>query len=209
MLLADISDAVASGNGEYLSVLRKQLLKHFFCTSGFNEFAIEMFINILQCQVLLPEAEAHVCKWAATVNWKGGAYKNIEIDLFQENRNCEMKKLIKSMGVNKTKNAIGRASKASGGVSRIVEAFEGQISMHKKSSAHSHKSATEDERLISKDLRDLQPFRKEDGRVFETFANISHDPLKDFNQQKFKEWTNKHKNNILMHYPDDSEEPNE
>lgn len=93
---------MASGNGEYLSVLRKQLLKHFFSTPGFNEFAIEIFINILQCQVLLSEAEAHFCKWAATVNWKGGAYRNIEIDLFQENRNCEMKKLIKSMGANKT-----------------------------------------------------------------------------------------------------------
>ena len=107
LLLADINDAVALGIGEYLSVLRKQLLKHFFSTPGFNEFAIEMFINILQCQVRLSEAEAHLCKWAATVNWKGGAHKNVEIDLFQENRNAEMKKLIKSMGAIKTEKAIG------------------------------------------------------------------------------------------------------
>lgn len=60
LLLADINDAVASGNGEYLSALRKQLLKHFFSTPGFNEFSIEMFINILQCQALLSEAEAHL-----------------------------------------------------------------------------------------------------------------------------------------------------
>ena len=39
--------------------------------------------------------------------------------------------------------------------------------MHNKFSARSHKSTTEDEKLISKDLRDLQPFSKEDGRVFE------------------------------------------
>ena len=68
LLLADMKDAVATGNGEYLSILRKQLLAHFFSTSGFNEYAIEMFINILQCQVLLSEAEAQRCKWAATVN---------------------------------------------------------------------------------------------------------------------------------------------
>ena len=92
LLLADMKDAVSTGNGEYLSTLRKQLLAHFFSTPGFSEYAIEMFINILQCQVLLSEAEAHRCKWAVTVNWKGGAGKNIEIDLFQENRNCEMKK---------------------------------------------------------------------------------------------------------------------
>ena len=43
---------------------------HFLSHSGFNEFSIEMFINVLQCNVLLSEAEAKRCKWAATVNWK-------------------------------------------------------------------------------------------------------------------------------------------
>ena len=98
MLLADFKDAVSTGNGDHLPIIRKQLLKHFFATPGFNEFAIEMLLNILQCEVLLSQAETNHCKWAATVNWKGGAGRNIEIDLFQENRNCEMKKLIRAMG---------------------------------------------------------------------------------------------------------------
>ena len=115
----------------------------------------QLLINILQCNVLLSEAEAHRCKWAATANWTGGARKHIEIDLFQENRNAEMKKLIKSMGANKTEKAITRASKASGGVSKVVEAFERQFNMGKKSSAHSHRSSSEDEKLISRDLRCL------------------------------------------------------
>ena len=105
---------------QHLSILRKQLLVHFFSTPGFNEFAIEMLINTLQCQVLLSEAESQRCKWAATVNWKGGYGKNIEIDLFQENRNSKMKKLVRSMGVNKTEKAIERPNKASGGVTKIV-----------------------------------------------------------------------------------------
>ena len=117
------SDAVATGNGEYLTIIHKQLLIHFFATPGFNEFAIEMLINILQCCVLLSEAEAHQCKWAATVNWNGGAGKNIEIDLFQENQNCEVKKLIKAMGANKTEKAIGRASQASGGCDQSCGSF--------------------------------------------------------------------------------------
>ncbi len=201
LLLADIKDAVSTGNGEYLSVLRKQLLAHFFSTSGFNEYAIEMFINILQCNVLLSETEAHRCKWAATVNWKGGAGKNIEIDLFQENRNCEMKKLINSMEANKTETAIGRASKASGGVTKIVEAFESHVNMRQKSSAHSHKSSAEDERVIIKDLRATRPFRKEDDRLFQSFAGISHEPVHPFDKEKFKEWIDRHTRNILMHYP--------
>ena len=210
-MLADIKDAVATGNGEYLSVLRKQLLAHFFSTSGFNEYSIEMFINILQCHVLLSQAEAHHCKWAATVNWKGGAGKNIEIDLFQENRNCEMKKLINSMGANKTKTAIGRASKASGGVKKIVEAFDSQTNMRPKSSAHSHRLSAEDERVIIKHLRATRPFKKEDDRMFQSFAGISHDPIHPFDKEKFKEWIDRHTRNILMHYPilDDAHESTE
>ena len=133
---------------------------------------------------MLSEAEAEHCKWAATVNWKGGAGKNIEIDLFQENRNAEMKKLIKSMGANKTEKAISRASKASGGVSEVVETFESQVNMEKKSSSHSHRSSSEDEKLISRDLRSLRPFRKKDGRQFESFAGVSCDPLNSFDKEK-------------------------
>ena len=208
MMLADFNDAVSTGNGEYISILRKLLLTHFFATPGFNEFAIEMLINILQCEVLLSKAEAHRCKWAATVNWRGGAGHNIEIDLFQENRNCEMKKLIRSMSANKTEKAIERASKASGGVSVIVEAFEKQVNIHPKSGSHTHKSSANDEKLISRDLRSLRPFKEEDSRSFETFVGISHDPTHSLDKIKFKEWIDRHKKNIVLHYPatDEAEE---
>ena len=200
MLLLDFKDAVSTGNGDHLSILRKQLLIHFFSTPGFNQFAIEMLVNTLQCEVLLSKAEAHRCKWAATVNWKGGSGKNIEIDLFQENRNCEMKKLIGSMGANKTKKAIERASKASGGVTKIVEAYEQQVNIQPKSTMHSHKSSTNDETVISTDLRSVRPFQKQDGRAFESFVNISANPTSSFDQVKFNTWIERHKKNILMHY---------
>ena len=201
MLLADFKDAVATGNGQHLSILRKQLLEHFFVTTGFNEFSIEMLINILQSEVLLSEDEAYHCQWAATVNWKGGAGHNIEIDLFQENMNSEMKKLIRAMGANKTEKAISRASKASGGVTKIVESFEKQANIHRRSSTHSHKSSSDDERLILADLRAVRPFKQEDGRFFESFVGISDDPTHLFDAAKFEQWIAKHKNNILMHYP--------
>ena len=38
------------------------------------------------------------------------------VDLFQENRNRDIKEMIKSMGSNKTDKAIGRACKASSGI---------------------------------------------------------------------------------------------
>lgn len=211
MLLSDFRDSVATGNGKHLSVIRKQLLVHFFSTSGFNEFAIEMLINILQSEVLLSEAEAYHCQWAATVNWNGGAGKNIEIDLFQENMNSEMKKLVRSMGANKTQKAISRASKASGGVSKIVESFDKQANIHRRSSTHSHKSSVDDEQLILADLRDLKPFEMDEERSFESFVGISSNPTHLFDEAKFDIWLARHKNNILRHYPvsSDAEESSE
>ena len=194
MILADIKDTVATGNGQHLSVLHKQLLVHFFSASGFNEYAIEMLVNIMQHQILLSPAQAHQCMWAATVNWSGGYGKNVEIDLFLENRNKDMKAMIKSMGANKSEKAIHRASKAAGGV---VDAFEKQVSMHRKSSSHSHKSSSQDEKIAVTDLRSLRPFHQVNERKLESFKNISY----DFDEKKFVGWINNHKRNMLLHLP--------
>ena len=41
-----------------------------------------------------------------------------------------------------------------------------------------------------------------DGRQFESFAGVScDDPLNFFDKKIFKDWIEKHKNNIVMHYP--------
>ena len=45
-----------------------------------------MLISVVQNSVFLSDAEAHQCIWASTVNWRGGARNNIEIDLLQENK---------------------------------------------------------------------------------------------------------------------------
>ena len=60
ILLADIKDAVASGNGEHLTIFYKQLRTHFFpyldSMDSIPGFSIEMLINTLQMNVLLSEA---------------------------------------------------------------------------------------------------------------------------------------------------------
>ena len=164
----------------------------------------------MQSKILLSEAEAHKCKWASTVNWSGGDRKNVEIDLFQENGNKDMKAMIKAMGPNKSEKAISRASKAVGGVKKIVEAYEKQVPLHRKSSSHhTHKSSAADEKMIMADLRSLRPFKQVDGRRFESFANISHNPTCSFDEGAFVTWINRHKRIILKHFPvseDDSEE---
>ena len=155
----------------------------------------------MQHQILLSPAQAHQCMWAATVNWSGGYGKNVEIDLFQENRNKDMKAMIKSMGANKSEKAIHRASKAAGGIRQIVDAFGKQVLMHRKSSSHSHKSSSQDEKIVMTDLQRLRPFHQVDERKLESFNDISHNPTSLFDEKKFVGWINNLKRNMLLHFP--------
>ncbi|XP_028402920.1 uncharacterized protein LOC114525707 [Dendronephthya gigantea] len=207
MVLLDCKDAVASGNGEHLATIQKQMLFYFSSVSGYNVYAIEMLIFTIQNEILLSPREAHQCKWAALANWSGGKDKNIEIDLLQENRNADLKGLIRMMGANKTEKAIGRMSKAAGGVRKIVDVFDEQASIRRKSSAHSHRSSSEDENKISSDLHKLKPFAFLGGRSHSSFVGISSDPLEDLNEEAFCEWLKRHQRNIALHFPTVEEAP--
>lgn len=200
MVLLDYKDAVSTGNGNHLAVIHKQMIPYFFSVS-YYAYAIEMLISTMQNELTLSSAEAHRCKWAALVNWKGGKNKNIEIDLLQENRNRDLKGLIKSMGANKTEKAIQRASKAAGGVRKIVDAFEQEVSIRKKSTSHSHKSSMEDEKIISGDLSNIKPFKKVLQRSHPSFVDIPADPLQHLDKGKFSDWLKMHQRNISLHFP--------
>ena len=107
------------------------------------------------------------------------------------------------MGANKTDKAIQRVSKAAGGVRKIIDVFEAQTSIEPKSSAHSHRSATEDEKKMLADWQKLKPFAISPGRYHQTLEGISSDPLENFDEKKFCEWLERHQRNIAMHFPSD------
>ena len=205
-IMTDIKDAVKEGNGLRLHQIHKQLLHHFKSDSGYNVYAIEMFINIIQNEVLLSKQEAQQCIWSATANWPGGKGRNIKIDLLQENRNKDLKNLIKEMGPNKTDKAIYRASRAVGGIQHIVENLNVQTSSNKQSSgSHTHKASVPDELKILKDLRELRPFLIQPGRAHSSFPSISTNPLKSINTKEFKTWLKRHKKYLLHNIPTEEE----
>ena len=87
-------------------------------------------------------------------------------------------------------------SKAAGGVSKIINLFEDQALIKPKSSMHSHKSSSENEKKISGDLKKLKPFSVMPGRFHASFTGISSNPLEDFNEVKFGEWLQRHKKKL-------------
>lgn len=200
IILEDFRDAVRQGDGERLSSICKELLLHFKTIKGFNAYAIEMLTNLVQNEVLLLEQQSEQSKWAATTNWKGGVGKNVEIDLMQEINNCSQKNLIRGMGANKTEQAITRASKASGGMKKIVENFDTLTDIKQPSSHHTHKSSQDDELKILNDLRELRPFEINPGRSHASFPNINADPLHDLDMAEMEIWLARHTKNLVMGY---------
>ena len=161
------------GDGDRLISLRKVLLKHFKSDAGYNIYAIEMFISILQDTVFLTEAQAHQTRWASLATLKGGLDHNMEIDLLQEVMNRELKKGIKGMGANKTPKSIERLSRAAGGTMALVKNLDLALGIKSKSSHHSHKSSLKDEKIIIDDLIELKPFEHIDNRQHESFEDAS------------------------------------
>ena len=208
-ILCDIKDAVHEGNGDRLVTLHKQLLLHLKSLPGFNTYAIEMLINVVKNTLFLSPAQAHRCIWASTANWKGGAGKNVEIDLLQENRNRDLKKMIKGMGANKTDKAIEMASRAVAGSKQIVENFDCMVYQDGHSSSHSHASSIKDEEKVSSDLRILKPFSIKPQQKHTSFGNIGSDPLESIDRKKFDEWHANHKKNLMLDAPIDDEDDEE
>ena len=50
-IFLDFKDAVKEGNGETIAILHKQLVPHFKALPGFNNYAIEMLISVVQNSV--------------------------------------------------------------------------------------------------------------------------------------------------------------
>ena len=82
-----------------------------------------------------------------------------------------------------------------------MDVFEEQVVIKPKSSAHSHRSSSQDENKISNDLHKLKPFSPVIGRSHNSFVGITSDPLDNLNEELFSEWLKRHQNNIPLHFP--------
>ena len=85
------------------------------------------------------------------------------------------------MDANKTEAAIGQISKVVGGVRKII-VFEGQAAIKPKSSAYSHRSSQDEDKIVYDQCK-LKPFSPVIRRFHSSF-----DPLDNLNKEMFSEW---------------------
>ena len=99
-------------DGKKTAQIHKDFLFYFKTDPSFNAYGFEMMVTLAQNEISLSEREAHHAIWRQTVKWKGGRGKHIymEMDLTQENRNCDENSLIKAVGANKTEKTMKMAA---------------------------------------------------------------------------------------------------
>ena len=150
--------------------------------------------------VILSEADAHLCMWASTANRKGGVGKNIRINLLQENRNKDIKRPLKQWVLTrKTRQLIGLVEPL--GVKDTVQNFDHQVGKTNPSTTCSHKSSDIDERTVLNDLRDLKLFDSTPNCKHDSFQDMSADPLATLDQVDWDKWLKKHKRNLMLDAP--------
>ena len=123
LLLLEFKDAVREGDGTRLIRCWKYFLIIFRVT-GHKNYCLEALHLLTQYYFTLPPQYAEQMVWGRFVNSNGGQGNNISADLHMEHLNRLLKDAISLLGVNKTPQAILRASKALGVVKDILCQFD-------------------------------------------------------------------------------------
>jgi hypothetical protein len=198
VFLMQLIDTCKEGDGLRNNINKKRLLLYFKSSGSFNNYAIEMFTSIAQIEAITSEEMAHRLTWGRFVNWHGGQGKNIACDMAQEICNRVSKDVVRGMGPNKTVKAMTRASKAAAGIQQIVKRLNSESDIKRVSQVHSHKSSTEDELLMVKDLQEIKPFMRMPGRHHAHFDQMQVSPSSGVDMKSFFKWLEKHKKQIAM-----------
>ena len=132
LLYMNFVDAIAEGDGNRIIRCWKYLLLHFYA-EGKTKYAIEAQYLLLQQHCLLSPRQAFRQRWNRSVNNKGGAGKNVPLDLDLEHDNNYLKESVKKMGHNITTTAVSRACKVLKLSRHLCDNLRKECSVMKKS----------------------------------------------------------------------------
>ena len=192
VLLLQMKDTAAQGDGDRNLINQKLLLSVFKSLGAFSKYAIEMFVSIAQIEALLTPRLSEQFKWGFYVNWKGGEGNNIEDDLAQEIMNRIVKDIVNHMGANKTVPSITKVCKAASGIHEIVTNADANfLNIHETSSKHTIRSAADDERGMIDDILSLDVFQYHASRCHPSFPDIKRSPMRYMKIVDFHKWIDK------------------
>lgn len=177
MHIAEMNDTAKEGDLNRAVLNSQYCLPFFYSHSALSKYLVENIDYILKSEVLSSPLQRIRILEGSFTNCHGGIGKNVESDLVQEHSVCNQKKLIKSLGANKSEQAISRVTKSADAIHQICSNFDASIELQPKSGRHSKPFSEVDETRLHKILRKLRPFHYTSGRTCDGF-NVDPVPLK-------------------------------
>ena len=185
-LVTEFTDAWSEGDG--LRVLRcwKIFMLHFHADRR-TKYALEALLLQFQLASLPPDL-VHQLTWGRFVNTHGGLGHNIPCDLHNEHVNRLFKEMVNNMGANFTPESSTRAARAVTTLEELSKKFDCETGIHPELTAHSRKSDENDVKHVVNVLQHVKPHMIQEGRCYTKFPEISGNPLKALDRDKFHLW---------------------
>ncbi len=181
-------DAIREGDGERVLRCWKFLLLFFKATRHPN-YSIEAINLLSQFYYLLTPRMAKQLLWSRFVNSQGGRGHNIPADLHMEHLNRTCKDTLGNLGANKTPQAIVRAGKAAGNISKMLKHFDFVNKITPGSSAHTRQSQQKDIDKILHEIHTKQKvFAHVSGRKHSSFPTLACNIFRHIKEKKLNAW---------------------
>lgn len=196
VFLMQLNDTEKEGDGERALRNWKLLLLYFRARRHAMKYAYEAMRVITYTKALLSEKMAAKILHGQFINVKGGKGINVANDLKMEHLIKYNKVVLHDLCGNKSLKAIQRNTKATHGLQTITKALDDQCNIKPVSTAHTHLSKSEDEKIMIEKLMEVKPFQYQPGRNSEAFPKISKCPLDEVIPVALDEWLRKHKKRL-------------
>lgn len=195
MLILNFNDAVKEGDGARIVRCWKYMLL-LFKGHGHNKYALAALQLIAFTQAILPPEKAHSLIWNRTVNNKGGAGKNISMDLRMEHIVNIHKEMLGNLGANLHQVPSLRCSRAVKAVEDILSCVDDELSVKRPSGKHTVTHSHSDfEEIVNELHTTAEVFveKTQTGRQHEAFPKFKRNVLTSLEYNKLNSWFNLHK----------------
>lgn len=199
MIVLNFFGAIKEGDGKRIVRCWKFQLPYLRNDPGSTKYSLEALNLVFQENALLSPRDAHRLMWNRSVCSKPGHGNNIPLDLSLEFHNRLLKEVVKKLGPNANNpKSIDRYCRAVDGTKVVIENFDKEISLAKRSGIHVKTSIVHDLHKIVAELVSQKAFVWSPSRAYYYYSNFRTSLLENLDMQDMFKWINKHKKNILL-----------
>ena len=194
MFLRNFNDAVQEGDGERIIRCWKFLLL-IYKSLNHHKYALASLHLIAKVNATLTPQKAHSLVWNRTVNNRGGAGKNISLDLRMEHIVHLHKEMLSNLGVNLTPEAALRCSKAVRPVEELLRTVDHELCCQRPSGKHTVSRSQKDFESLVHELHVTgQVFlnKPDKNREYQSFPGFKRTVLGKFDYAQLNSWVNRH-----------------